>query len=316
MRCLLSTLVLGFVTVPAMAAAVVDGTVDASYGSALAVQTVQTQFGDNDGTGNGGGELNAGYGLAIAGDRLYVMLTGNLEHNFNKMDIFIDSKVGGENVLSGTPDYDFDPGGGFISSNFGGLTFDTGFTADYHVFARFGNTVGVSDAFEIDLVDRAGGVSALVNGGTIAPGAGGNNTATFITQNVNFAINNTNSAGVMGGTAAADAGAAEDVTTGIEFSVALVDIGNPGIGDTIRIAAMYNNGDHNFLSNQVLGGLPAPQGNLGGDGAGNFTGSLSGIDFNSFAGDQFFSITVVPEPTSLVFVMMGLLGLVARGRRR
>ena len=72
----------------------------------------------------------------------------------------------------------------------------------------------------------------------------------------------------MGGTGAANAANALAVTTGLEFSIALVDIGSPGLGDTIKIAAMYNNGDHNFLSNQVLGGLPAGTGNLGGDGAG------------------------------------------------
>jgi len=55
---------------------------------------------------------------------------------------------------------------------------------------------------------------------------------------------------------------------------------------------MINNGDHNFLSNQVLGGLPAPQGNLGGDGAGTFTGNLAGIDFTTFAGNQFVSFVV------------------------
>ena len=42
----------------------------------------------------------------------------------------------------------------------------------------------------------------------------------------------------------------------------------------------------------MLAGLPAPQGNLGGDGAGGFTGSLSGVDFTDFAGTQYFSLQV------------------------
>ena len=48
-----------------------------------------------------------------------------------------------------------------------------------------------------------------------------------------------------------------------------------------------NNSDHNYWSNQFLGGLAAPQGNLGGDGAGNFTGE-GAIDFTTFAGNQYF----------------------------
>lgn len=330
MKRMLCLAIVCLMATPALAGPIIiDGTKDAGYGAALAVQTVQTQFGDNDGTGNGGGELDAAYAVAVAGGRLSLILTGNQEHNFNKMDIFIDSKAGGENVLSATPDYDFNPGGGWISSNFGGLTFDTGFEADYHLFSRLGNSAGVSNQFEVDLVDRAGGGSASVSGdggatggsgtiqsGVIAPGAGGNNTTTFITQNVQYALNNTNSAGVVGGTAAANAANALAVTTGLEFSIALVDIGSPGIGDTIQIAVMYNNGDHNFLSNQTLGGLPAGTGNLGGDGAGGFTGTLSGIDFNLFpTTPQFFSVTVVPEPATLVLAGFALIGLLSARRR-
>ena len=103
--------------------------------------------------------------------------------------------------------------------------------------------------------------------------------------------------------------AAEAVTTGLEFSVALADIGNPS---SINIVAMYNNGDHNFLSNQMLPGLPAPQCNLGGDGDGNFTGNLSGIDLNDF-GTQFVTITV-PEPSSIIMLIMATMMLIRRVR--
>ncbi|MEO0531550.1 MAG: hypothetical protein AAF266_13395, partial [Planctomycetota bacterium] len=89
-------------------AVTIDGTVDAAYGAPLAVQTVETQFGDNgDPAGlGGGGELNAGYAIADNG-RLNVILTGNVEPNFNKVSIFIDSQAGGENVLDGSLAYDF-----------------------------------------------------------------------------------------------------------------------------------------------------------------------------------------------------------------
>jgi hypothetical protein len=101
------------------------------------------------------------------------------------------------------------------------------------------------------------------------------------------------------------------VATGMEFSISLADIGNPAFGTPVLISAMINNGDHNFLSNQILGGLPAPQGNLGGDGAGNFTGDLSAVDFNQFGGFQYFEV-IIPEPGSLGFLALAALLVVRR----
>jgi hypothetical protein len=285
---------------------VVDGSKDVAYGAALAVQTVETHFGD--GSPLGGSELDGAYAV-IAGGRLYLMLTGNLEPNFNTLEVFIDSKAGGENVLSATPQYDLL----FLataSAKFTGMTFDTGFSADYHLVAQWGSNPNLN--LYAHFVDRMGGGAALVPGssgtspiavgntaaGTILAGnIGPSASGTALTQNLPFAINNSNTLGVIGGTAAANAAAAAAVTTGVEFSIALADLGNPAPGGTIRIFAAINNGNHDYLSNQILAGLVAPQGNLGGDGAGGFIGSLSGIDFTDFAGDQYFSLQV---PGSLV----------------
>lgn len=294
-------------------AVVVNGdTIGDGYGAALAVQTVQTQFGDNlDPNGfSNEGELDAGYAL-IDGGRLYVMLTGNIGQNFNKVSVFIDSKAGGENILDGSLAYDF----GNVSSNFGGLTFDTGFEADYHVFGRWGG-----GAFEVDIVDRSNSTAGSILGdfGAATTGAGtgiqsgtalgnGTGTTSFLSSPLEFGFNNTNVAGVIGGTAAANQVAAAAVTTGFEFSVALVDIGY--VGGPIKIHAAYGNGDNNFHSNQILGGLPAGTGNLGGDGAGNFTGNLAGIDFNNFAGNQYF---VIPEPASMALLGLGGLAMLRR----
>lgn len=303
---------------PVWANITVDGTLDASYGAPLAVQTVETQFGDTTAAGNGG-ELDAAY-AKVWNDRLYVLITGNVEPNFNKIHLFIDSKAGGENVLSSTPNYD-----GGRSQNFGGLTFDTAFEADYHVFGRWGG-----GAFEVDIVDRNGG-TCVTCGGDFGSGpqnasfnvlGSGSGTTSFLSSAAQAGFNNSNLLGVIGGTAAADQTAAAAVTTGFEFSVALADIGSPAIGSTILIHAAYGNGDNNFHSNQFLGGLPAPQGNLGGDGAGTFTGNLSGINFNNFGGSQFFRVPVtgevIPEPSSVVLsalACLGGLGLAVRRKR-
>lgn len=324
--CLLTFGITCLLATPAIAQPTVDGTLDGLYGSPLSVQTVQTQFGDamDPGGLGGGGELNAGYATIDSG-RLFVLLTGNIEPNFNKLNVFIDSQAGGENVLDGTLAYDFSD----VSQNFGGLTFDSGFEADYHLFGRWGG-----GAFELDVIDRAastagaefgntgvatsGSGSGVQSGSILAGGSAavGADAGGFLTQNVDFGFNNTNTAGVAGGTAAANPIAAANVATGLEFSIALADIGNPAPGDEIRIHAAYGNDDNNFHSNQILGGLPAPQGNLGGDGAGNFTGSLSGIDFNNFGGNQFFSITVaVPEPSTLSLLGIVSVGLMGRRRR-
>jgi hypothetical protein len=314
----------GLMVSQAAASITVDGTVDASYGAPLAVQTVKTDFGDaTDPAGFGnGGELNAAYGKVWNG-RLYVMVTGNVEKNFNKLHLFIDSKAGGENVLSGLPNYD-----GGRSQNFGGLTFDTQFAADYHVFGRWGG-----GNFEVDVVDRAGGTCTTNCGGDFGQGAGGaiqsgsilgsgGGTTSFLSSAATFGFNNTNIAGVTGGTNAlsvAEQAAAAAVTTGFEFSIALADIGNPAIGSTILVHAAYGNGDNNYHSNQFLGGLPGPQGNLGGDGGGGFTGNLAGINFNQYGGSQFFRIAVtdevIPEPATLVMAGLAVLGLVGLRRR-
>ena len=301
MRAFFLGLVMVAVTGPAWPSIVVDGTRDVDYGPARTVQTVQTGFGDAEPPGNlGGNELDAAYGV-VRGGRLYLLFTGNLEPISNNIEVFIDSKTGGENTLSGTPNYSF-------SGKFTGMTFDTGFNADYHLWARWGpNSTG---SMNVDFVDRQGGTAATVPGsagasagaialqaqgvilsGNIGPSA----VVTALSKNLYFAIDDNNASGVSGGSSAANATAAAAVTTGVELSIALDDLGNPAPGSTIRVVAMINGSNHDYLSNQFLAGLAAPQGNLGGDGMGGFTGTLSLIDLGDYTGNQFFSVPVPAE---------------------
>ena len=128
---------------------------------------------------------------------------------------------------------------------------------------------------------------------------------------IEVGYDNSNVAGVVGGSAAADQTAALAVTTGLELGIALSDLGS--VGAPIRVMVGQNNQDHNYWSNQFLGGLSPPQGNLGGDESGGFTGE-GAIDMTHFAGNQFF--TVVPEPSSATLVVAALLSIVACRRRR
>lgn len=276
------------------AAPVIDGTRDAEYGSALALQTIDTGFGDNF------SEWDGGY-ATISGGRLNLMLTGNLEANFNKLEIFIDSKAGGQAV--------FDSSGNDNAGRMDGLVFDAGFTADYHLIARRGNNG--SDTFDLDFANLAAQSASGYLGifGTSTSGAG--STGTGVNANsIQVGYNGSNTAGVGGTTgAAADQAAAAAVTTGLELSIALADLGYTG--GPINIMVGQNGGGHDFWSNQFLGGLPVGSGNLGGDEVGNFTGE-GAIDMTHFAGNQFFTVNV-PEPTSLA-ALVGA-GAIARRRR-
>ncbi len=137
-----------FVVVPAALPAcatsiVFDGQLDAAYGAALWTQTLQTQFGDSN-LGQvdyaNGSEIDSLHGYICNSDIgngvepvLFLFIAGNLESNFNKLDIFLDVGAGGQNQLRGdNPNVDFnglnrmgDNGGG------NGLKFDAGFESDY-----------------------------------------------------------------------------------------------------------------------------------------------------------------------------------------
>lgn len=285
----------------ALAGPIIDGTRDGSYGSALAIQNNQTGFGDSNlGVIDwaNGSELDGAY-ARIEGGTLYLMLTGNLESNYNKLELFFDTQAGGQNKLRGdNPDVDFnglnrmgDDGSG------NGMRFDNGFEADYYMTVTGGDVGGgVYGLFAnwAQIQTGGGGIGRyLGQGGAGTDGTlnGGDNP-----DGIRITINNSNTGGVDGGSGV---GNGDGVLTGVELAIDLNAIGAPA--GTFNMMAFINGGGHDYLSNQVLGGLGGLE-NLG---------EPRFVDFSQIAGNQYFTI---PAPSA--FALLGLGGLVATSRRR
>lgn len=242
----------------------IDGTLDTPlYGAPVAVQTIQTSFGDNT------NEWNAAYGKVVNG-KLYLNFTGNLEANFNKLSIFIDSKAGGSTTFTSS--------GNDGSSAMNTMKFDVGFRPDYHLIARRGFS-----QFDFDMAIL--GTSNFSTFGNVfggsAAGRGITGTGSGNTQPIRMAYDGSNTAGIGGDPlgSAADQTAAAAVTTGLEICIDLADLGNPA--GPITVMLLQSSNDHTFLSNQTLGGLPDDTGSLG---------NPTLVDFSLFAGPQFFFV--------------------------
>jgi hypothetical protein len=266
----------------------VDGTLDAAiYGAPIAVQTVNTGFGNNQ------SELDAMY-VHIANGKLYVMATGNLESNLNRFMVFFDTRAGGQNVMrADNPDVDFND----LNNRYAGMTFDAGFEPDYAFF--FARDVNSAYPNFSELNTNGGGLGGFL-GNVDTPGFPQIGAGTVGGQNglpvVQLGINDSNTAGVSGEAPnAADPVAAAAVTTGIEFAIDLPQI---GAIDNFKVMIGINGSFHDFWSNQFFPGLQAPQGNLGSDGLGNFVphptlpvgGTVASMNFNNTPGDQFLTL--------------------------
>ncbi|MEM9186763.1 MAG: PEP-CTERM sorting domain-containing protein [Planctomycetota bacterium] len=288
MRLGLALLAAAVMAAPAAAAIVVDGALDAEYGLSIATQAnTGSSFGPSS-------NLNAGHGV-IRDGKLNLFIDGNLEDNFNKLNIFLDSQAGGQNVL----DSDTDNGGtnplADVTDDSGvnasalqkqrGTTFDAGFEADFMLIIRHG-----LDQFDVDFV-RIGDGAAGDGGFTSDTGSG-----TIFAPGFDRSMNNsgTTSDGIMVGFNNSNSGG-----TGFEFGIPLSLIGNPA---SVDVTAYIGGNTHQFASNQFLGSLPGGSGSLGSDGTGGFTPGRQFFDLSSVTGDQFF--TVVPEPGTAVLTLL------------
>jgi hypothetical protein len=302
MKQILSLVILGLIAAP-VSAVTLDGSIAGDGYVLRSVQTVETQFGDNL------SELNAAYSK-IEGGVLYLALTGQVENNFNKLNIFIDTGAGGQNAIGpDTANGGLNPTNDGWAQKYRGFTFDSGFDANYLIIARNGNFGGDRFDFDFNSVGNAGTVQSTFDifGGSLT---GAN--ASVGAAGIGVAYDNSNVAGVLGGTAAADSTAAKAVQTGLELAIPLSALGNPNPAN-ILISAHVNASNHDYLSNQSLGGFPAPQGNLGSDGTGAGNGNVAGINLNQYPGNQYFP--VVPEPTAAVLGVLAVAGVAVRRRK-
>ena len=249
----------------AQAQIVMDGTADAAYGKPIAIQNTQTQFGDAiQGTIDyaQGSEIDALYAKVQDGI-LYLVVAGNLESNFNKLEIFIDGVAGGQNRLRGNnPDVDFNGINRMGDDGTGnGLTFDAAFAPDLWVSLTCGGGPFAVYMNQAQLLTKGGGT-----GGYLGTGGAGATGAVIFKNGFGFGINNSNIAGVPGGT---NIGSGAGVSTGVEVRIPLTAI--PG----------YTSGDQ-FLFNVRLS-----ENNLFGRGQ----RAILNADFGSIRRNIFLSYT-------------------------
>lgn len=284
-----------------LAGPIIDGTRDAMYGAARSIQNNQTGFGDNNlGLINwaNGSELDGAY-ARVEGGTLYLMLTGNLESNYNKLELFFDTQSGGQNKLRGdNPNVDFDGLNRMGDNGSGnGLRFDSGFEADFYMTVTGGDIGGGNYGLFANwaqILTDGGGIGRYLGQG--GAGTDGTLTGGDNPDGIRVTINNSNVGGVIGGSGP-DNGAG--VFTGIEFAINLNAIGAPA--GAFNVMAFINGGGHDFASNQVLGGLGGLE-NLG---------EPRSIDFSAIDGLQYFTI---PAPSAVA--LLGIGGLFVTGRRR
>jgi len=256
------------------------------YGSPLAVQTINTGFGNAGGVDSGGGsELDAAYGRVSGGD-LYLFLAGNVENNGNHLNVFIAGGAAGQNTLSTS-------GGTLAAMN--GSVFSPGFNATFAFDEN--DYAGTLYSEEYNLIANTGGyVGALPGTAGIYAGSDGGVMSLYV---------NNNHISTMGAANAALSGATSgaNTTTGYELVIPLSAIGYTG--GNIMVLADVNGTSDAYLSNQFLPGLAVGTGNVGGDGPYGPGGSL--FNFANTPGEYF--TVAVPEPSTLA--ICGLSGLAA-----
>jgi hypothetical protein len=271
------------------------GTTSVSYGGPLAVQTINTGFGNSTytGTPNGpdanGSELDAAYGT-VANGNLYLFLAGNIENNGNSINIFIGG--GGSTLGQNSLSTSVSP-----LSNMNGSTFASGMNA----------TLGFSindyqGTMYTDAANYQGGGGGYVGsvGLTAGIGSGTPGGGSYSLSGLVLALNNSHISTMGGsGTALSGATSGANTMTGLEMAIPLADLG--AIDGNIFVMADINNNGDTYLSNQFLTGLGVGSGNVG---SATFT-------------DAGYFVVPVPEPSTWsLLAVSGISGLLMLRRKK
>jgi hypothetical protein len=262
--------------VPGEPSVLMDGIVDGAYEAAVGIQDTMTNFGDASiGLADfcDGSEIDAIHGM-IDEERLNLFMTGNVQSNYNHLEIFIDFADGGQQQVRGdNPGTNFNALGRMGDDGTGnGLRFDDGFEADVYFEFNCGG--------EKDFGFYASASQMLTDGGGIGLELGGAGSGEVLSNfnGMQCAINNSNVGGVIGGT---DLDDGSGVISGVEISIPLERLEGYAGGD-IRVCAFINSNDHGYMSNQVIGGI----------GGGDNLEDPRLVDFAAIEGDQFVVISV------------------------
>ncbi len=232
----------------------IDGIRDAAEGyTRLSTQTIGTSF-----TGN----TLANISTKQEAGNLLVHMSGKTDGN--AIILFLDTKPGGKNVItnnlitSGGEEYGIN---NFGTSDTAGLTFETGFEADYAI-RIYGQ-----------------GVNAYVNVYNLNTGVrryAGNSGTDFTTD---LLINEITTA--WGNYTLPDF---DTANLGVEMSLKIGALGVPvGAAQPVKMTALLVNGGSDYGSNQVLGPVDRPA-DIGGD--------IKSLNFQTEPGVQTLSITV------------------------
>ena len=216
----------------------------------------------------GSNRLNAIYARNGFG-YLNLAVAGSLP-NDNKILVFLDTKTGGYNNLSGWTNRSNAPNNGVKNLN-GGIQFDSGFEPDYIV------SIGVDGGGNnfLDLYDMANNINTYI----------GNSTSN---SNLISYLSNTN---------------ATDYTKGYELRIPVSLLG--ALSTPTKLFGMLtnnpNSSSNTFLSNQFLSPAGSAEGNFG-DGAVNFNTATPNPIFYTPVSDCFTEICrTVVAPTVPTF---------------
>jgi hypothetical protein len=288
---------------------VIDGSAaDAQYGSPVVSQQLGTSTYKNIETNvdaANGSELDAAYGT-ISNGVLYLVLAGNLDSGgadssanpYDKLSIFFMTGPGGDHTLgtnyNGAADFghinNLGIGGNGMMDGNPGLTFDTGFAANYWIGVTVGGA-GAGPTFYVNREVICSNCDGEFLGSAVPSNAPPGNIMVDPVFGVQAALNNSNTNGVQMDLSGCYANGApfnpQNVKTGVELAIPLSAIGNPT--GSVSVCAFITDDQYASMYNQVLG--PINGGTL--ECQGSF-GSADAVDFSTLPGTHSFTFTVPP----------------------